>query len=411
MDTGADPPPAQDRPPRAPRRVAPRSSPSSSSRASAGALPSETAAGPAETVFQPALREPRRVPRGLPLHGRGAQDAEALERAAFELAEDCQNEGVSYVEVRFAPQLHVRPGFRFREVAARSTAASRSRPTAVQRAPEVQSGERAALPRRHHFLRAAVLQRRVQRGVPPPHRGHRPSAARPGLRGTPASRSRARPPPSRRGRPAVVGFDLAGQEKGYPADHHREAYQVAHEAFLGKTVHAGEDYGPESIFQAIGDCHADRIGHGTWLFDASKSATRARRQAGATWSRLAQFIADKRITIEVCLTSNQQTVPELAGDLRNHPSARCAGAGSRSTFCTDNRLVSHTDDQPRDPPRGRGLRPDRPQEIRDILIYGFKRSFFPGTYLEKRTYVPPGDRLRGPLLAEAGHGPFGPSPT
>src|SRR5262249_56782967 len=65
----------------------------------------------------------------------------------------------------------------------------------------------------------------------------------------------------------VVGIDLAGQEKGYPADDHRLAYQVAHEAFLGKTVHAGEDYGPESIFQAIGDLHADRVGHGTCLFD------------------------------------------------------------------------------------------------------------------------------------------------
>jgi adenosine deaminase len=68
----------------------------------------------------------------------------------------------------------------------------------------------------------------------------------------------------------VVGIDLAGQEKGYPADDHGLAYQVAHEAFLGKTVHAGEDYGPESIFQAIGDLHADRVGHGTWLLDESK---------------------------------------------------------------------------------------------------------------------------------------------
>jgi hypothetical protein len=66
----------------------------------------------------------------------------------------------------------------------------------------------------------------------------------------------------------VVGFDLAGQERGFPAKDHAEAYQLAHDHFLGKTVHAGEDYGPESIFQAITDCHADRIGHGTWLFSA-----------------------------------------------------------------------------------------------------------------------------------------------
>ena len=85
----------------------------------------------------------------------------------------------------------------------------------------------------------------------------------------------------------VVGIDLAGQEKGYPAEDHREAYQIAHEAFLGKTVHAGEDYGPESIFQAIGDLHADRIGHGTWLFDATKITSprdrRPRALRRATW--------------------------------------------------------------------------------------------------------------------------------
>ena len=83
----------------------------------------------------------------------------------------------------------------------------------------------------------------------------------------------------------VVGIDLAGQEKGYPADEHRAAYQIAHEAFLGKTVHAGEDYGPESIFQAIGDLHADRIGHGTWLFDDIEDPRAARRGSdGPTWS-------------------------------------------------------------------------------------------------------------------------------
>ena len=117
----------------------------------------------------------------------------------------------------------------------------------------------------------------------------------------------------------VVGVDLAGQEHGHPAEEHTLAYQVAHEAFLGKTVHAGEDYGPESIFQAIGMLHADRIGHGTWLFDESKIEGGNVADRRAYVERLAQFIADKRITIEVCLTSNQQTVPELGADLSRHP--------------------------------------------------------------------------------------------
>jgi adenosine deaminase len=184
----------------------------------------------------------------------------------------------------------------------------------------------------------------------------------------------------------VVGIDLAGQEKGYPAEEHRLAYQVAHEAFLGKTVHAGEDYGPESIFQAIGDLHADRVGHGTWLFDQTKIRDPRISDGKAYVEALAEFIADKRITIEVCLTSNQQTVPELADDLRKHPFGEMRRRRLSTTFCTDNRLVSHTT------VTGEIIRAIEafalsPREIRDTLIYGFKRSFFPGTYLEKRAYV------------------------
>ena len=117
---------------------------------------------------------------------------------------------------------------------------------------------------------------------------------------------------------------------------------------------------------------------------------------------LAQFIANKRITIEVCLTSNQQTVPELAEDLRKHPFAEMRRRRLSTTFCTDNRLVSNTTVTAEIlravDAFGLSLR-----EVRDILIYGFKRSFFPGTYLEKRTYVRQvidyGDRILGALPA------------
>jgi adenosine deaminase len=184
----------------------------------------------------------------------------------------------------------------------------------------------------------------------------------------------------------VVGIDLAGQEKGYPAEEHRAAYQVAHEAFLGKTVHAGEDYGPESIFQAIGDLHADRVGHGTWLFDETKIQSKSIEDRRDYVERLAQFIANKRITIEVCLTSNQQTVPELADDLRKHPFGEMRRRKLSTTFCTDNRLVSNTTIS-NEIARATEAFDLEEREIRDILIYGFKRSFYPGSYLEKRAYV------------------------
>jgi adenosine deaminase len=183
----------------------------------------------------------------------------------------------------------------------------------------------------------------------------------------------------------VVGIDLAGQEKGYPAGDHKRAYQIAHEEFLGKTVHAGEDYGPESIFQAIGDLHADRIGHGTWLFSEDKIQARIPNKK-AYVDALVQFIADKRITLEVCLTSNQQTVPELAADLSKHPFAEMRKRKLSTTFCTDNRLVSNTTVS-REIERAVKAFDLTAREVRDSLIYGFKRCFFPGSYLEKRQYV------------------------
>ena len=198
----------------------------------------------------------------------------------------------------------------------------------------------------------------------------------------------------------MVGIDLAGQEKGYPAEDHRQAYQIAHEAFLGKTVHAGEDYGPESIFQAITELHADRIGHGTWLLDHTKIRDPRIADPKGYVEELAQFIANKRVTIEVCLTSNQQTVPELADDLRRHPFGEMRRRRLSTTFCTDNRLVSNTSvtGEIRRAVEAFGL---SPREVRDILVYGFKRSFFPGTYLEKRTYVRQAIDYADRLLADS----------
>jgi len=184
----------------------------------------------------------------------------------------------------------------------------------------------------------------------------------------------------------VVGFDLAGQERGFPAADHEEAYQMVHDHFLGKTVHAGEDYGPESIFQAITDCHADRIGHGTWLFSANRIQDRSIKDRKGYVDKLVRYVADRRITLEVCLTSNQQTIPELREDLGRHPFKKMRRARVSVTLCTDNRLVSRTTvtDEVRKAVDTFQL---TPRELKDVLIYGFKRSFYPGPYHVKRDYV------------------------
>jgi adenosine deaminase len=349
------------------------------------ALPSESEAGLRESVFPPHYKNLQEYLEGFRYTVAVLQDADALERAAFELCEDCHREGVRYIEIRFAPQLHVRPGFEINDVVRSVDAGIRKATAALNARPEIASGKE---PR---FVAGMILCamrfftpefspgfRRFFETLPeaPAHEIY--SAA-----STEVARAAAR---LKQEGLLVVGIDLAGQERGYPAEDHRLGYQVAHEAFLGKTVHAGEDYGPESIFQAIGDLHADRIGHGTWLFDVTKIHSKRITDPKAYVEGLAQFIADKRVTVEVCLTSNQQTVPELAGDLKLHPFGEMHKRRLSTTICTDNRLMSNTTVS-NEIARAVQAFEMTEREVRDIMIYGFKRSFFPGTYLEKRTYV------------------------
>jgi adenosine deaminase len=349
-------------------------------------LPSWSEAGLCDLVFRERYANLPEYLRGFDYTVAVLQDHEALERSTFELCEDCQAEGVRYAEIRFAPQLHVCQDFGVDAAVRAVDAGIRRAADAFNRRPEVATG------REPRFVAGIILcalrfftgefsagYRRLAEALPEASPRELHSAA-----SVQIARAAARL--KHEEQLLVVGIDLAGQEKGYPAVEHRAAYQVAHAAFLGKTVHAGEDYGPESIFQAIGDLHADRIGHGTWLFDESKIDDPRIVDRKAYVERLAQFIADKRITIEVCLTSNQQTVPELRGDLRDHPFGEMRKRRLSTTFCTDNRLVSHTSvsTEIARAVEAFGLT-DR--EVRDILIYGFKRSFYPGTYLEKRAYV------------------------
>jgi adenosine deaminase len=312
-------------------------------------------------------------------------DSDALERVAYELAEDNFEEGVRYLEVRFAPQLHVREGFEIAQVV-------RAVDRGLRRAIETFNARPGVVSREEPRYGAGIILSALRFFTPEFSEGYRRYFD--ALQDAPlaevyaaASLSLARAAVRlRREGLLVVAFDLAGREHGYPAAAHRQAYQVAHEGFLGKTVHAGEDYGPESIFQAITDCHTDRVGHGTWLFDASRVHALDAGDPALYVEELAQVVADKRITIEVCLTSNQQTVPELADDLRSHAFGEMRRRRLSTTFCTDNRLVSHTT-VTNEIVRAVDAFDLSPREVRDTLIYGFKRSFYPGTYLEKRAYV------------------------
>ncbi|HEY9595587.1 MAG TPA: adenosine deaminase family protein, partial [Spirochaetia bacterium] len=149
--------------------------------------------------------------------------------------------------------------------------------------------------------------------------------------------------------------------------------------------HAGEAYGPESIFQAIAKLHADRIGHGLHLFNEDMIYSGSVQDKRLYIENLVNYIAENRTTIEVCLTSNMQTSPELSA-VSDHSLRRMLDNKLSITFCTDNRLVSHTTVT-----HELSLALEnfdiRPAQLKDIIIYGFKRSFSYRPYPQKRAWV------------------------
>jgi adenosine deaminase len=121
----------------------------------------------------------------------------------------------------------------------------------------------------------------------------------------------------------VVGFDIAGGESGHPAGPHRHAFEIAARGHLGITAHAGEAAGPESVAEAIFECRANRIGHGTRLHEDPE---------------LMAYVRDRAIPLEINLTSNIQT--RVVPDARAHPLRRYLDAGLVVTLCSDNWLMS-----------------------------------------------------------------------
>ena len=133
----------------------------------------------------------------------------------------------------------------------------------------------------------------------------------------------------------VVGFDIAGPEDGYPAKDFLPAFDYLRAENAHFTIHAGEAYGPASIWQAIQLCGADRLGHGVRIIeDIDFSSGKA--QLG----RLAAFVRDRRIPLELCPTSNLQT--GAVKDYASHPIGVLEKLRFRITINTDNRLMSGT---------------------------------------------------------------------
>ena len=348
-------------------------------------LPSYTPEGLKELVFKPRYESLVEYLQGFQYTCSVMQDPDSLERVAYEFMQDNVAEGVRYVEVRYAPQLHLNDRVGWKGVLASvDRGMRRARDEANQAIEASGSGE----PRHEYGLIVCALRAFGPDASPYYRRMLDVHQYTPSKRiFAHASMELARASIQMRnemGLP-IVGFDLAGQEHGYPALDHQEAFHFVHTNFMKKTVHAGEAYGPESIFQAITALHADRIGHGYYLFRPDMIRDESIQDREAYVADLSQYIADRRILVEVCLTSNLQTNPTLTS-IDDHHFRQMREARLSATICTDNRLVSNTSVT-----RELGLAVEHfdldAQDLRQILIYGFKRSFFPGSYREKRAYV------------------------
>ncbi len=348
-------------------------------------LPSYTESGLREKVFKDTYQDLPDYLRGFTYTCAVMQHAEQLERIACELVQDNLAEGVRYLEVRFAPQLHVHAGFSMEQVIRAVVRGMERAQKEHNRTPAVKAGR--DLPFHYGIIVCAL--RFFNEFMSPYYAAlSKVMSYAPRKQITAAaSLELARAAAVLRhdhGWP-VVGFDLAGAEAGYPAEEHKAAFQYAHSNFLRKTVHAGEAYGPESIFQAITECYANRIGHGTWLFADEMIRNPAIEDPKAYVNNLAEYIASQRICLEVCLTSNLQTLPHLR-HIARHPLRKMLDQSLSVSICTDNRLVSNTT-VTREimlAVKHLGL---NSRELRNVVLAGFKGSFYPGPYTEKRAYV------------------------
>ncbi len=348
-------------------------------------LPSYTVDGMRQLVFKDRYNSLEEYLAPFSYMVRALQSEVALERVAYEFAQDNQAEGVRYVEARFAPHLHMHNHLSIENVL-RSVNRGMARAKKEYNArPGVAGGKEPPF----EYSITVCAMRAFSKGISefydknlhvhrfsPPERVYALASLELAHAAVVIRDQWGIP---------LTGFDLAGPEAGFPAEDHIEAYDFVHKNFLMKTVHAGEAYGPESIFQAITDLHADRIGHGTHLLKPSMINNSNIEDREQYVDELAQYIADRRITLEICLTSNLQTNPHLK-KLEDHSFRQMKERRLSTTFCTDNRTVSNTSVS-RELQLAMSHLDLSTADLKRSVIYGFKRSFFPGSYLDKRRYV------------------------
>ncbi|MCM2412157.1 MULTISPECIES: adenosine deaminase [unclassified Streptomyces] len=229
------------------------------------------------------------------------QTRDALVRVAAECAEDLAADGVVYAEIRYAPEQHLEAGLTLEQVVEAVNEGFREGELRARRdGNRIRVG--ALLTAMRHAARSLEIAELANR-----YRGQ-----------------------------GVVGFDIAGAEAGFPPTRHLDAFEYLKRENNHFTIHAGEAFGLPSIWQAIQWCGADRLGHGVRIIDDIEVAEDGSVKLG----RLASYVRDKRIPLELCPTSNLQT--GAATSYADHPIGLLRKLHFRATVNTDNRLMSGT---------------------------------------------------------------------
>lgn len=348
-------------------------------------LPAYTEEGLRKKVFKDQYKNLVEYLQGFAYTGAVLQTAKNIERVAYELGQDAIAEGVRYMEVRFAPQQHVNKHLTAQE-AVRATVRGLEKARKEHNAKkEVKKGEDLEF----HFGIIVCAMRNFSAANSPYYASLlqvlSQSEKTEVIGAASLELARMTVKLVEEEHLPVVGFDIAGEEAGYPASDHKKAYQYVHKHFIFKTVHAGEAYGPESIFSALTDCYANRIGHGTNVFETRLIKDTSVQDKKAYVKDLVNYLASGRIGIEVCLTSNLQTRPDITS-IKEHPIKKMIAAGLPVSINTDNRLVSNTTVTKELELLVRNV-PLMPKDFKNIIIAGFKSGFFPGSYIEKRCFV------------------------
>ena len=228
------------------------------------------------------------------------QTTEDIHRVAAECAMDLAADGVVYAEVRFAPELHTERGLALPEIV-EAVLAGFTDGAAAARASGHPIVVRTLLTAMRHAARSREIAELTVK--------YRDLG--------------------------VVGFDIAGAEAGFPPTRHLDAFEYLRRENMHFTIHAGEAFGLPSIWEALQWCGADRLGHGVRIIDDIQvDGDRV------TLGRLAAYVRDKRIPLEMCPTSNIQT--GAAASIAEHPIGLLARLRFRVTVNTDNRLMSGT---------------------------------------------------------------------